>query len=58
MCSNAGGDHTAPPAARARARAQVSNALRSIGDSELAAKFDAARVSIKRDVIFAASLYL
>ncbi|KIY98950.1 ATP-dependent RNA helicase DOB1 [Monoraphidium neglectum] len=37
---------------------QVSGALRSVGDSELAAKFDEARTVIKRDVIFAASLYL
>jgi superfamily II RNA helicase len=37
---------------------QVSAALKGVGDTELAARFDEARAKIKRDVIFAASLYL
>lgn len=37
---------------------QVGTALRGVGDTELAARFDEARAAIKRDVIFAASLYL
>lgn len=37
---------------------QVGGALRSVGDSELAAAFEEARSAIRRDVIFAASLYL
>ncbi|GBF95912.1 hypothetical protein Rsub_08503 [Raphidocelis subcapitata] len=37
---------------------QVGTALRAVGDTELAARFDESRAAIKRDVIFAASLYL
>lgn len=37
---------------------QVAGALRGVGDAELAARFDEAGAAIKRDVIFAASLYL
>jgi len=37
---------------------QVAAALKGVGDTELAAKFEEARTAIKRDVIFAASLYL
>lgn len=47
-----------PRALRQTLNSKVSGALRSVGDSELAAKFDEARTVIKRDVIFAASLYL
>jgi ATP-dependent RNA helicase DOB1 len=37
---------------------QVSAAARGIGETEMAAAFEAARAAVKRDVIFAASLYL
>uniref|UniRef100_A0AC35TI48 Superkiller viralicidic activity 2-like 2 n=1 Tax=Rhabditophanes sp. KR3021 TaxID=114890 RepID=A0AC35TI48_9BILA len=37
---------------------QMVNAAKSIGDKGLEEKFEQARVSIKRDIIFAASLYL
>jgi ATP-dependent RNA helicase DOB1 len=37
---------------------QVAGALRGVGELELAGKFDEAIVRIKRDIIFAASLYL
>ncbi|KAF6249314.1 antiviral helicase [Scenedesmus sp. NREL 46B-D3] len=37
---------------------QVSGALRGIGDNDLAGRFDDACARIKRDIIFAASLYL
>jgi superfamily II RNA helicase len=37
---------------------QVSGALRGIGDNDLAGRFDDACTRIKRDIIFAASLYL
>ncbi|KAL6782801.1 hypothetical protein ACKKBG_A08170 [Auxenochlorella protothecoides x Auxenochlorella symbiontica] len=37
---------------------QLGNALRTIGELELAAKCDKAIESIKRDIVFAASLYL
>eukprot|EP00890_Picochlorum_soloecismus_P006631 jgi/Picsp_1/793/NSC_04282-R1_superkiller viralicidic activity 2-like 2 len=37
---------------------QVSGALKVIGDNVLAEKFDAANEKIKRDIIFAASLFL
>ena len=37
---------------------QVEGALRGVGDSQLADKFNEARTKIRRDVIFAASLYL
>ena len=38
--------------------AQVSMALRGIGDVDLAGRFDDARERMKRGVVFAASLYL
>lgn len=50
------GSHAALPAAAA-AR-QVAGALRGIGDNELAGRFDDACARVKRDIIFAASLYL
>lgn len=50
--------HRAAPLPAIHARPQVSAALRGVGDSELAASFDEARAAIRRDVIFAASLYL
>jgi ATP-dependent RNA helicase DOB1 len=37
---------------------QVAMGLNSVGDNELAARFEEARAAIKRDIIFAASLYL
>ena len=37
---------------------QLYAAAKSIGELDLATKFEAARQAIKRDVIFAASLYL
>jgi ATP-dependent RNA helicase DOB1 len=37
---------------------QVAAALRTIGDASLAERFDAAIGRIKRDIVFAASLYL
>ena len=37
---------------------QVSSALKLIGDTTLAEKFDTAIEKIKRDIIFAASLFL
>lgn len=37
---------------------QVAGALRGVGDNDLAGKFDDACAKIKRDIIFAASLYL
>uniref|UniRef100_A0A383W508 Helicase ATP-binding domain-containing protein n=1 Tax=Tetradesmus obliquus TaxID=3088 RepID=A0A383W508_TETOB len=37
---------------------QVAGALRGIGDNELAGRFDDACARVKRDIIFAASLYL
>jgi superfamily II RNA helicase len=40
------------------AACQVSGALRGIGDNDLAGRFDDACARIKRDIIFAASLYL
>ena len=37
---------------------QVAAALKAIGDVDLADKFEAGTAKIKRDVVFAASLYL
>eukprot|EP00878_Enallax_costatus_P037184 GHUV01041985.1.p2 GENE.GHUV01041985.1~~GHUV01041985.1.p2 ORF type:complete len:106 (+),score=28.77 GHUV01041985.1:157-474(+) len=37
---------------------QVAGSLRGVGDIDLAGKFDDASAKIKRDIIFAASLYL
>lgn len=37
---------------------QIAGSLRGIGDMELAGKFEDACTRIKRDIIFAASLYL
>ena len=37
---------------------QLEDAMKSIGEVELAEKFEAAAQRIKRDVVFAASLYL
>ena len=37
---------------------QVAGALRGVGELELAGKFEEANTRIKRDIIFAASLYL
>ncbi len=37
---------------------QLAEALRAIGETGLAAKFEEANVRIKRDIVFAASLYL
>ena len=37
---------------------QLHEALKGIGEMTLADKFDEARTRIKRDIIFAASLYL
>ncbi len=37
---------------------QVATALTGVGDTALAAKFNEAGDKIKRDIIFAASLYL
>lgn len=37
---------------------QVGGALRGVGDIELAGKFDDACAKVKRDIVFAASLYL
>ena len=37
---------------------QLDNALRTVGEMELAAKCELAISKIKRDIIFAASLYL
>jgi ATP-dependent RNA helicase DOB1 len=37
---------------------QLAGALRGIGEVELAGRFDEACTRIKRDIIFAASLYL
>ena len=37
---------------------QLADALKAVGDTELAAKFDDAIARIKRDIIFAASLFL
>jgi ATP-dependent RNA helicase DOB1 len=37
---------------------ELHEALKSIGDIDMAARFETASQKIKRDVIFAASLYL
>jgi ATP-dependent RNA helicase DOB1 len=37
---------------------QVEGALKTVGDNELAEKFDKGRELIKRDIVFAASLFL
>lgn len=37
---------------------QVAGALHGVGDNDLAGKFEDACAKIKRDIIFAASLYL
>ena len=37
---------------------QLQGAAASVGEAELAAKFKAAGESVKRDVVFAASLFL
>jgi ATP-dependent RNA helicase DOB1 len=37
---------------------QLTSAARVVGDSELAAHIEAANLTIRRDIIFAASLYI
>jgi ATP-dependent RNA helicase DOB1 len=37
---------------------QLENAARAIGDEELAAKFSESAETVRRDIMFAASLYV
>ena len=37
---------------------EMVNAAKSIGNADLEAKFEEARTKLKRDIVFAASLYL